>query len=130
MASEQFVPVSGDDWYQRRRQDAEGRFFVKVANQGPRKGDGGNTRQGIYCLTADGELLAFKNAGNLSDVTREQLQQALAKFKTLPADRRSPGAIEIESIGKTNNRVLPIKVLSSVVKYTRIDSGLFAWQLK
>ena len=100
LASEQFVPVSGDDWYQRRRQDAEGRFFVKVANQGPRKGENGNTRQGIYCMTADGELLAFKNAGNLSDVTREQLQQALAKFKKLPADRRSPGAIEIESVGK------------------------------
>lgn len=100
LCTEQFIPVSADDWYQRRRQDAEGRFFVKVANQSPRKGEGGATRQGIYCLTADGELLAFKNAGNMAEVTREQLQQALAKFKKLPADRRSPGAIEIEPAGK------------------------------
>ena len=99
MASEQFVPVSADDWYQRRRQDAEGRFFIKVANQGPRKGEGGNTRQGIYCLTADGELLNFKNAGNSADATRDQLTQALAKVRKLPADRRSPGAITIEDPG-------------------------------
>ena len=40
--------------YQRRRQDAEGEFFRKVADQGPRKGKGGATRQGIYCFTASG----------------------------------------------------------------------------
>ena len=56
MAQEQFVPVTADDWYQRRRQDAEGKFFRQVADQGPRKGQGGSTRQGIYVLTADGEL--------------------------------------------------------------------------
>ena len=38
LATEDFVPVTGDDWYQRRRQDAEGEFFRKVADQGPRKG--------------------------------------------------------------------------------------------
>ena len=63
MATEDFVPVAADDWYQRRRQDAEGEFFRKVADQGPRKGEGGGTRQGIYCFTADGKLLAYKNAG-------------------------------------------------------------------
>ena len=100
LASEKFIPVTVDDWYQRRRQDAEGQFFIKVANQGPRKGQGGGTRQGIYCLTADGELLAFKNAGNSAEVTREQLNQALAKFKKLPDNRRLPGAVAIESFGK------------------------------
>ncbi|MFO0935002.1 MAG: hypothetical protein U0798_00620 [Gemmataceae bacterium] len=99
MASKEFIPVSADDWYQRRRQDAEGKFFVKVANQGPRKGEGGNTRQGIYCLTADGELLNFKNAGNSAEATREQMKQALNRFKALPADRRSPGAVEVGDPG-------------------------------
>ena len=35
LAAEDFVPVTADDWYQRRRQDAEGEFFRKVADQGP-----------------------------------------------------------------------------------------------
>ncbi len=100
LASEKFIPVTVDDWYQRRRQDAEGKFFIKVANQGPRKGQGGSTRQGIYCLTADGELLAFKNAGNSTEATREQLTLALAKFGKLPANRRLPGAVAIEAFGK------------------------------
>ena len=56
MAREDFVPVAADDWYERRRNDAEGDFFRRVADQGPRKGEGGSTRQGIYCLTADGKL--------------------------------------------------------------------------
>lgn len=99
MASEDFVPVTIDDWYQRRRQDDEGRFFVRVANQGPRKGEGGATRQGIYCLTADGELLAFKNAGQSAEATRDQLVSALEKFRKLPANRRQPGAIEVEKPG-------------------------------
>ncbi len=100
LATEKFIPVTVDDWYQRRRQDAEGRFFIKVANQGPRKGQGGSTRQGIYCLTADGELLAYKNAGNSSEATREQLLLALAKFEKLPTNRRLPGAVAIEPFGK------------------------------
>ena len=30
MANDDYVPVTGDDWYQRRRQDQEGEFFRKV----------------------------------------------------------------------------------------------------
>src|SRR6478672_1245892 len=67
MATEDFVPVTADDWYQRRRQDAEGEFFRKVADQGPRKGEGGSTRQGIYCLTAAGQLLNYKNAAHAAE---------------------------------------------------------------
>ena len=100
MATEDFVPVTADDWYQRRRQDAEGEFFRKVANQGPRKGEGGATRQGIYVLTADGELLSWKNAGQNADVTRDELNRALERFKKLPASRREPGAVEIGEPGK------------------------------
>ena len=100
MATEDFVPVTMDDWYQRRRKDAEGEFFIKVANQGPRKGQGGSTRQGIYVFTADGELLSYKNAGQNADVTRDELKRGLAKFRKLPANRREPGAVEVGEPGK------------------------------
>src|SRR5262245_29568214 len=100
MATEDFVPVAADDWYQRRRQDAEGEFFRKMASQGPRKGEGGSTRQGIYVLSADGELLSFKNAGQLADVTRDELKRGLDRFKKLPANRREPGAVEVGEPGK------------------------------
>lgn len=100
MAAEEFVPVCADDWYQRRRQDAEGEFFRKVANQGPKKGQGGNTRQGIYVLTADGELLSYKNAGQDATETRKELQRALVKFDRLPASRRRPGGVTVPPHGR------------------------------
>ena len=104
MATEDFVPVTADDWYQRRRQDAEGEFFRKMASQGPRKGEGGSTRQGIYVLTADGELLSYKNAGQLADITRDELKRALDKFKKLPEARRAPKAVEVGDPGKPDPR--------------------------
>jgi hypothetical protein len=100
LATESFVAVTADDWYQRRRKDAEGEFFRKVADQGPRKGVGGSTRQGIYTLTADGELLEFKNAGQDVKATREQLDRALKKWAALPAARRKPGGIVVPAHGK------------------------------
>src|SRR5687768_10918458 len=99
MASEDYVPVAADDWYQRRRDDAEGRFFRQIAEQGPRKGVGNATRQGIYCLTADGELLAAKNAGQRPDVMRETLRAGLEAWRKLPDDRRRPGAVRVEDEG-------------------------------
>ena len=104
MATEDYVPVVGDDWYQRRRKDAEGAFFLKVADQGPRKGAGGSTRQGIYCLTADGELLAYKNAGQAPDVMREVLEQGLRKWSRLPESRRAPGAVKVENPGRVDRQ--------------------------
>ncbi|MSR32014.1 MAG: hypothetical protein EXR99_10960 [Gemmataceae bacterium] len=104
MATEDFVAVSADDWYQRRRSDAEGEFFRKVADQGPRKGAGGSTRQGIYCLTADGKLLAYKNAGQSPEVMREALRQGLKEWKKLPAERRKPGAAQVGEAGKVDAR--------------------------
>ena len=92
MAKQDFVPVATDDWYQRRREDAEGKFFRGVADQGPRTGEGGSTRQGIYCFTAAGKLLAYKNAGQNANVMREVLKQALDTWKKLPEEHRKPGA--------------------------------------
>jgi hypothetical protein len=101
LAQEQFVPVAADDWYQRRRQDAEGQFFRKVADQGPRKGEGGSTRQGIYVCTASGQLLAYRNHHDPA-VMRGVLEKALEKWKTLPARERAPGALEVPDLGKTD----------------------------
>src|SRR3954447_8840039 len=98
MAKEDFVPVACDDWYQRRRKDAEGDFWRKVsdgAEHGPGAADGGGTGQGIYMLTADGTLLARQNAGQNPAVMREVLREALTKWKRLPDDRRQPGAVQV-----------------------------------
>jgi hypothetical protein len=96
LAKEEFIAVAGDDWYQRRKQDAEGEFFRRVADQGPRKGVGGSTRQGIYVFTAAGKLLGYRNHQDAS-VLRRVLEKALADFKQLPADERKPGAIKVEN---------------------------------
>src|SRR4051795_9175898 len=87
MATEDFVPVSADDWYQRRRQDAEGEFFRKVADQGPRKGKGGSTRQGMYIFTPSGKLLTYRNHHE-PEVMRGELQTALKAWKQLPEEDR------------------------------------------
>jgi hypothetical protein len=91
MARENYIAVTGDDWYQRRRQDEEGEFFRKVADQGPRKGEGGSTRQGTYLLTAGGKLLGYKNAGQAPDVMRDVLRQGLTAWRKLSEEERKPG---------------------------------------
>jgi hypothetical protein len=121
LATDEFIPVTGDDWYERRREDAEGEFFRKVADQGPRKGVGGSTRQGIYCFTASGKLLAYKNAQDAA-VMREVVEQALADWKKLPAKEREPGAVEVgdpSTLDKRYTRPVPADGLILNV-YTRI----------
>jgi hypothetical protein len=97
MATEDYVAVACDDWYMRRRQDAEGQFFRDVSGRGPRAG--GSTRQGIYMFTAGGTLLGFKNAGQAPDVMRDTLRDALHKFKNLPEAERAPGAVKVPDPG-------------------------------
>jgi hypothetical protein len=101
MAREEFIPVAADDWYQRRRQDAEGEFFRKVADQGPRKGVGGSTRQGVYALTADGKLLAYRNHHDPL-VMRAVLARALRDWRKLPEAQRKPGAVKVAGAGKAD----------------------------
>jgi hypothetical protein len=103
MATEDFVSVAADDWYQRRRDDAEGAFFRKVADQGDRKGVDGSTRQGIYVLTASGKLLAYKNHQD-PEVMKDVLRRALAEWKKLPADERAPGSVKVGDAGKVDPR--------------------------
>jgi hypothetical protein len=121
LAREEYVPVACDDWYQRRREDDEGRFFRSVADQGPQRGAGGATRQGIYCLTASGKLLAFKNAQD-ANVMREALRQGLEKWRRLPASERRPGAYKYPDLEQPDARYVrtppPGGLVVSV--YTRI----------
>ncbi len=94
-----FIPVAADDWYQRRREDDEGVFFRKVADQGPRKGQGGSTRQGIYAFTASGKLLGYRNNHDV-DVMRRFVQDSLKAWEKLPAAERAKGAIEVGNAKK------------------------------
>jgi hypothetical protein len=125
MARDEYVPVACDDWYQRRREDDEGHFFRSVADQGPRKGAGGSTRQGIYCLTPSGKLLAYKNAQDAA-VMREVLRQGLGKWRRLPASERRPGAYQYAGPEKVDARYVRTPSPGGLIVnvYTRIlDQG-------
>lgn len=100
MARNDFIPVSVDDWYQRRRQDKEGAFFRSIADAAGKNSKSGDSLQGIYCFAADGTLLAYKNAGQSADVTRQELREALFKFDQLPEKQRKPGAVMVEDRGR------------------------------
>ena len=93
-----------------------------MASQGPRKGAGGSTRQGIYTFTADGDLLEFKNAGQDVVATRDQLERALKKWKALPSVKTKPGVVTVPEHGKLDakySRTPPVN--GQIVKvYARI----------
>ena len=123
LATDKFIPVACDDWYQRRRQDAEGEFFRGVAEQGPRGDSADGTKQGIYCLTAGGRLLAYKNSADPS-VMQEVLEQALHRWNELPESITAPGAVAVpeltaEQIDKRYARTPPSNGLIINV-YTRV----------
>jgi hypothetical protein len=106
LVNEHFVPVAADDWFQRRRQDAEGEFFRKVADQGPRKGKRGSTRQGIYAFTADGKLLQYRNHQD-PEVMRGFLLTALKEWDKIPPAQRAKGEIEVPDLNKLDARYAP-----------------------
>ena len=106
LINDNFVAVAMDDFFQRRRQDAEGEFFRKVADQGPRKGVGGSTRQGIYAFTSDGKLLQYRNHHDPA-VMRKFLEDALVTWKKLPASQRAKGSIEVPDLARIDTRWVP-----------------------
>ena len=114
LLKEEFIPVAANDWYQRRRQDTEGEFFRKVADQGPRKS---GTRQGHYVLTAGGKLLGYNN--NRGPERRlAMMREALKKWGELPKGERSA---KVGEAGKPDGqfyRALP-KGAQVVKVYTR-----------
>ncbi|MFP6904506.1 MAG: hypothetical protein VCG02_04745 [Verrucomicrobiota bacterium] len=104
-----FVPVVGDDWYQRRRQDAEGDFYQGVHRQAPHHTPEGHSRQGLYILTASGTLLSFTNTWKMDTFWRF-LRAGVKNWEALPAAERAPGALVIP----------PLDVGQRDVKYTRV----------
>jgi hypothetical protein len=121
MASEDFIAVAADDWYQRRRQDDVGKFWMSVAQQGRPRDDGG-TRQGIYCFTADGKLLAYKNAGQNPAVMRDTLKAGLAAFQRLPEAQRKPGTVTVGDVARVDQRYARTPPTGGLIVqvYTRI----------
>jgi hypothetical protein len=97
--------VTGDDWYQRRRDDEEGKFFRRVANQGPRKDSG--TKQSVYCLTADGKFLSCRPGDVTPEYMRATLKQGLDAWKKLPEAERKPGAVKVPDLAKVDGRFSP-----------------------
>ena len=100
---ESFIPVVGDDWYQRRRNDEIGKFFRSVVDQTWKAGkwgnNGGDNRQGIYCFTPSGRMLTeMKNVGSHPAELRRLLQGAVAAWKRLPEEERRPGAVQVPDV--------------------------------
>lgn len=107
-----------DDFYMRRQEDAAGRFFRQVSEQGPRKGVGGATRQGRYVFTADGILLGFNNNRSPERMI-STLQKALAKFESLPKRKTIAEETDTATPDERFNRVPPEG--GAIVKvYTRV----------
>src|SRR5262249_28734177 len=110
--------------------DDEGRFFRSIADQGPRKGTNGTTRQGIYLFSASGKLLAFRNS-QTADPNRELFTRALREFAKLPETERKPGAVQVDDAGKpdvTYHRPPPegglvINVYTRILDHGKDDKG-------
>lgn len=133
LLKEKFIPVACNDWYQRRRQDAEGQFFRSVANQGPRKGQGGSTLQGHYVFTAGGKLLGYNNNRG-AERRINMMRSALEKWNALPAADKKTDVPARGPVDKKYHRTLPdgsnvIKVTtraleSSSGKYTHLNDNV------
>src|SRR5262245_30666089 len=126
MAATDYVAVTGDDWYQRRRDDAEGEFFRQVADQDPRQGESGSTRQRVHCLTADGRRLAYKPGDVRPDLMREVLRKGLREWQRLPEENRKPGAVSVGEAGARDRQYTRTPPTGGLIVnvYTRIlDRG-------
>lgn len=77
-----FVPLALDDWYHRRRQDAEGEFLRGVLKQEVTRTDFKQSTQGRYAFSADGRLFGFDNHGTEGlERTKRLLRKALEEFR-------------------------------------------------
>ena len=82
-----YIPVVGDDWYQRRRKDTEGEFYTRLHKQAPHATPDGWSRQGLYTLTANGKLLSFTNTWDMKPFL-EYLHGGIAAWNALPEHER------------------------------------------
>jgi hypothetical protein len=84
LASERFIPVAENCSPLQRQDDAKGEFFRLVAEQGHYAGRTypTSTRQGLYCFTADGKVLAAANTRDPQRVI-DLLETALQRWAIL-----------------------------------------------
>ena len=88
---EKFIPLAMDDWYLRRQNDAQGKFFMEMTRESPRGNVGEGTRQGRYVFTAGGKFLGFNN-NRSPERLLAMLRETLGRWEKLPAaDRAVPG---------------------------------------
>ena len=99
LIKENFIPVVGDDWYQRRRKDAVGTYFRSIVDQTWKAGHwepgGGDNRQGVYCFTPSGKMLTeLKNVGSQPAELRRVLQLGAGAWNRLSPEERKASCIE------------------------------------
>lgn len=108
-----FIPVAIDQAYQRRQKDNEGKFYQKIANQGPRK-VGRGTTQGLYTADASGQLLAFTNNRGASRVLG-MMNGALKKHRPVKVIAIAKGTPDSRFNPKPPKGGLVVRVTSKVL---------------
>ena len=108
-----FIPVAIDQAYQRRQKDNEGKFYQKIANQGPRK-IGRGTTQGLYTADASGRLLAFTNNRSATRVLG-MMNGALNKYRPVKVAALHKGTPDARYNPKLPKGGLVVRVTSKVL---------------
>ena len=108
-----FIPVDIDQAYQRRQQDNEGRFYQKIANQGPRK-VGRGTTQGLYAADASGRFLGYNNNRSANRVLG-MMQSALAKHRPAKVAAIAKGKLDARYNPAPPKGGLVVRVTSKVL---------------
>lgn len=113
LLQKQFIPVAIDQAYHRRQKDTEGRFYQKIANQGPKK-VGAGTTQGHYVATAGGRFLGYNN-NRSPDRTLRMIRRALAAFKPAEAKALEPGRPDRRHVFEPPKGGLVVRVHTKVL---------------
>ena len=108
-----FIPVAIDQAYQRRQKDNEGKFYQKIANQGPRK-VGRGTTQGLYAADASGRFLGFNNNRTPNRVLG-MMRSALQKHRPVKAAAITKGTPDARYNPKPPKGGLVVRVTSKVL---------------
>ncbi len=121
----EFVPVAIDQAYQRRQEDAEGRFYQKIADQGPRKvGDGGPTTQGHYIASPDGTFLDYNNHRDPERLLRI-LRETLRIYKPTNTKAIEPGEPDRTYVYDSPEDGLVVRVHSRILGgYEKTDDPM------
>ena len=94
LASREFVPVTESLNKILWQKDDDTLFYQKVYDQAPQSKKRASG-QGIYIVTADGELLHHCTSFVAGQRGKQEIEKGLAAWRQLPASRRSAGAIHV-----------------------------------